>query len=184
MTAITTTSPDAVLVSLAAARAEAEIVAETATTARHEAEAASAAVRARVAEMDAARREIRDRRAAGDQRPGDGADLELLGVDLEILLELLSRRDADVAAARTEAEKANSALAQARADLAREEAVRTAAALLPRIEELAALLLEAVGQSNAIAARLGRGQTEWRPSADLMAALVPLEQAAWAERHR
>lgn len=174
MTATTTTSPDAVLVSLAAALAEAEIVAETATTARHEAEAASAAVRARVAEMDAARREIRDRRAAGDQRPGDGADLELLGLDCEILLGVLAERDAAAVAARAEAEKQNCVLAQARHDLGRAEAQRTADALDRHLAELETLLLETLGQANATAKRIGGAQTSWVPTAALENALVPL----------
>jgi hypothetical protein len=174
MTATTTTSPDAVLVSPAAALAEAEIAAETAATARHEAEAARGVVLTRIQEKDTRRAEIAARRAAGDERDADGAELALLSVDREVLVELLSRRDAAAAAARAEAEKHVRALAQARADLAREEGVRTAAALDRHLGELEALLLETLRQSNAVAKRIGRAQTLWVPTVELESSLVPL----------
>jgi hypothetical protein len=113
------------------------------------------------------------RRATGDERPGDGADLALLAADREILDGLLAQRGGAIAEAKAAAERAVSDLNQARTNLGRAELERVAAALPPRLEELAALLLDALQQANAAEERLGRGRTSWMPSVALESALVP-----------
>jgi hypothetical protein len=174
MTAVKTAT-DPVIEALATALAEAEVTSEKTTTAHREAEAARDAVRTRIQDMDARRGEIAARRAAGDQRPEDGAELAVISVDRELLDGILAQREADVVVARAVAEKEKRALDQALHNLAREEAVRTAAALDLRLEELAGLLLQGILQANAIAQRLGRGMPNWRAPAALMGALTPLD---------
>jgi hypothetical protein len=174
MTDSPTAAADPALVSLAAALAAAELAAAEAADAHRAAEAARDQVRSRIAELDAARREIGTRRAAGDLRDDDRADLAVLAADIEALGVLLAERDAAAAAARAEAEKQNCVLAQARHDLGRAEAQRTADALDRHLAELETLLLETLGQANATAKRIGRAQTSWVPTAALENALVPL----------
>ena len=124
-------------------------------------------------DKDAQRAAIVARRAAGDERPGDGADLALIAADREILDGLLAHRDAAVAETKAAAERAVRDLNQARATLARAELELVAAALPPRLEELAGLLLQGIQQANAAEERLGRGRTSWMPSVELESALVP-----------
>src|SRR4051812_49168697 len=82
--------------------AEAELAAQAATAAHRDVENEVATIRARIAEFEARRREIGARRAQGDQREDDGATLALLAADAEALTEILTRREADAAAARVQ----------------------------------------------------------------------------------
>jgi len=173
MTATKTVAVDPVIEPLAVALAEAEVAAEKAATSRREAEAARAAVLERVWDKDAARAAIVARRAAGVERPEDGADLALIAADKEVLDGLLAQRDAVVAETKAAAERAVCDLTQARANLGRAELERFAAALPPRLEELAGLLLQGIQQANAAEERLGRGRTSWMPSVALESALTP-----------
>jgi hypothetical protein len=170
-------SADPALEALAVAVAAAELTAAEANAAFRESEAARDVVRSRVQALDAARQEIRNRRAAGDGRDTDGADLELLALDQEILVAVLAGRDAAVTAARAEAEKAIRVLNQARHDLDHAEAQRTAAALVQHLEVLDRLLVEGVRQANSVSKGNGHGQTGWIPSVELMAVLTPLDAA-------
>jgi hypothetical protein len=174
MTAVKTAT-DPVIEALATALAEAEITSEKATTAHREAEAARGVVCGRIQGMDTKRAEIAARRAAGDQRPDDGAELALHVMDREILEGLLAQHDATVVATRAEVERAGRTLVQAQHDLARAEALRTAAALDQHLEVLGGQMLAGIREANAIARRLGRGLPDWRPSAELLGALVPLD---------
>src|SRR3954470_22690850 len=112
-----TDTPNPAILSASHRVAEAEVSAQTATASHREIETEVGTIRSRVAEFEAKRREIGTRRAQGDQRDSDGADLALISADAEALTEILQRRDADAAAARAAAEVAVRSLQNARENL-------------------------------------------------------------------
>lgn len=174
MTDSPTAAADPALVSLVAALAAAELAAAEAADAHRAAEAARDQVRTRIAELDAARREIGTRRAAGDLRDADRADVAVLATDIEALGVILSERDATVAAARADAERTIRDRDQARVALVGAEDKIVSAALVAQLEKLDGLVVEVIRQANEVARRRMHGQTSWAPSIALEKALVPL----------
>src|SRR5215207_7509189 len=99
------------------------------------AQAARDAVASRLAQAQQRQREIGGRRAEGDLRDDDVQELGVLAADISGLEDLLSRRDAEVEAARAAVAPAAAALSSAKHQLARAEAQALEAGLLSRAEE-------------------------------------------------
>jgi chromosome segregation ATPase len=155
--------------------AQAEIEAQEKTQAHREIENEVTAMRARLADFEVRRRDIGVRRAAGDQRDADGADLALIAADAEALAAILTRREADVAAARAQAEAAIRNLQQARAGLQRAEDQAVETALTARAEELGQALTNAIDELRTVRNRLGGGRLPWVPSRALANHVVSLD---------
>jgi chromosome segregation ATPase len=147
--------------------ANAEIQAQTATDSHTAAENEVAAIRARHAEMEAQRRAIVERRAAGDQRSDDGATLALLSADIEGLSEILARREADAAATRAAAQTAVRSLQAARANLDRTESQLAEQQLVAHADALADSLERTVAALRDIRSKLGGGRLGWMPKRSL-----------------
>ena len=168
-------SDNPVIAAAAQRVAEAELSAQEATAAHREIETEAATVRNRIAELEAKRREIGGRRAGGDQRPSDGEDLALIAADAEALVEILSRREADVAAARFQAEAAVRNLQQARFNIQRAEDQVAEGALVARAEELGTTLTAVIDELRTTRNRLGGGRLPWAPSRALANHVVALD---------
>jgi hypothetical protein len=98
------------------------------------------------------------------------------------LQEVLAERDAAVAAARVPADAAAAALAAARFQLRRAEALAAEAVLGEHATGLAERLLETLAQIAEAGAQIGRGQATWHPSERLMNELRRLDvqrQRCW-----
>ncbi len=175
----TTTNTDAI--AAAAERlAEAEVAAEGAAAAHREAAAHDDQLRAKIAGLEDARRAIGARRAAGDTRAEDGAELALIAADHEALIAIRAEHEGALADARAAAEEAVHALDAARFALKREEDMAEERALTEHLDRLDALLRETVVRANEVARRLGRGRPTWTPSRETMDLLLPLHHGrAW-----
>ncbi len=175
----TATSTDAI--AAAAERlAEAELAAEGAAAAHREAAARHDQLRAKIAGLEAARWAIGARRAAGDRRSDDGAELALIAADHEALAAIGAEHEGTLAAARAAAEEATRALDAARFALGREEDLAEERALTEHLDRLDALLRETIARANGVAHRLGRSRPEWTPSRGMMDVLLPLHHGrAW-----
>jgi hypothetical protein len=175
----TTTNPEGVAVA-AERLAEAEIAAEGAAAAHREADAHDDRIRAKIAGLDDARRAIGTRRAAGDLRSTDGAELALIAADHEGLTAMRAEHEGALAAARAAAEDAARALDAARFALGREEDRAEERALTEHLDRLDALLRETIVRANWVARRLGRSRPAWAPSRETMDLLHPLHHGrAW-----
>jgi len=121
----------------------------------------------RLGVLDAQRAAIVSRRAGGDEEPDDAARLALIAADREGLASLLVAAEAALVEPRAAAERARTALAEARRafDAAEDEAVQQA--LARHADRLGALLLQTVGELDQIRQRRGRGMPAWAPTAEL-----------------
>ena len=160
--------------------AEAELAAEDAAAARREAAAHHDQLRAKIAGLEEARRAIGARRAAGDQRSDDGAELALIAADHEALAAIGAEHEGTLATARAAAEEATRALDEARFALGREEDRAEERALTEHLDSLDALLRETIARAHGVARRLGRSRPAWTPKREAMDLLVPLHHGrAW-----
>ena len=177
----TTTDTSADAIAAAAERlAEAELAAEGAAAAHREAAAHDDRIRGKIAGLEDERRAIGARRAAGDLRAEDGAELALLAADHEALVAIGAEHEAVLATARVAAEDADRALDAARFALGREEDRAEERALAEHLDRLDALLGETIVQANKVARRLGRSRPAWTPSRATMDLLHPLHHGrAW-----
>jgi hypothetical protein len=155
--------------------AEAELAAQEGTAKHREIENELAQIRVRIAAFEAKRHEIGARRAQGELRDSDGADLALLATDAEALSEILARREANAAAARTQAEQAVRNLQQARHALQRVEDEITEQLLVEHAEELGSTLSRCIDEMRAVRNRLGGGRLGWVPSRKLAGDLSVLD---------
>ena len=135
---------------------------------------------AKITELEDARRAIGARRAAGDTRAEDGAELALIAADHEALIAIRAEHEGALADARAAAEEAVHALDAARFALKREEDMAEERALTEHLDPLDALLRKTVVRANEVARRLGRGRPTWTPSRETMDLLLPLHHGrAW-----
>lgn len=104
------------------------------------------------------------RRAAGDCRPGDGAELALIAADQEGLSQIAAAVAARVAEARAPHEAARRQHQEARAGLDRLCAERDRDALLAHAQVLDARRTETVLELDRAAAALGALRSPWRPA--------------------
>jgi chromosome segregation ATPase len=121
----------------------------------------------RIADLDAARTDMIERRARGEAREDDAAMLALNAADREGLVAMRAEAVANEAAAREPQDAAVRALDTARVVLARAEAEATEGALVARAAHLDSLMLRTVAELNAVGRRLDRGRPAWVPSAEL-----------------
>ena len=145
--------------------AMAEAALEVASDRLAKASAALANADARLADLDQLRQEIVARRAGGQHRPDDGAELESIGADHEGLVAIRSA----LAGAHDVALQAHVAAA-ARAHgaafaLGRVKDAATHRVLVGHTDELFRLLGAALAELNKVGARLGHGQLQWKPDA-------------------
>ena len=159
---------DAAIVSAAEQLAEAEVRVEQATSALHAAEAARDDVHGRIQTLEGRRREIGARRAGGDRRDDDGAELALLHADAEALGVILTEHDVTAAATRGEAERATRVLDMAKYNFARTEDEALERQLVTYLEQVAPAMAQALAALRAAPDRLGGGRLSWAPPRDLM----------------
>lgn len=143
--------------------AMAEAALEVASDRLAKASAALANADARLADLDQLRQEIVARRAGGQHRPDDGAELESIGADHEGLVAIRSA----LAGAHAVALQGHTE-AQARAhsatwtlQRARDGVMETQ--LAAHADQLLALLGETLAHLSTVGARRGRGQLWWAP---------------------
>lgn len=118
------------------------------------------------------------RRQAGDARPGDAGEIELLAADVQGLEGILAERKAEVAKAKTAQTAARQMLASAQSNMQRAEDAANLAALKEHAGKLDALLLATVQQIVETQNRLGDRRAAWAPSKELHFALRKLAAAA------
>jgi hypothetical protein len=163
------------LADLALAATSHEAAHGKATSALASAQAARDAVASRLAQAQQRQREIGGRRAEGDVRDDDVQELAVLAADISGLQDLLSRRDAEVEAARAAVAPTAAALSTAKFQLARAEAQALEAGLLSRAEEAARVLTEALQQLRKVRdTSLGGGLVPFAVSDALWTALVQI----------
>jgi hypothetical protein len=135
-------------------------------------------IEARTAALDSKRREIVSRRQAGDARPNDGADLELIAADREGLSSILVEAEAAVGAAQKLVQKAKQALNEAQRGMQIVEDSAALDQLVAHAGRLDALLLATAGQISETQARLGHtGRPVWAPNPELFRVLRKLTAA-------
>jgi small-conductance mechanosensitive channel len=148
------------------ARADADLAEHRRVT--QQARQAEQQLRDRIAALDARRAAISQRRQAGDTRPGDGADLEVIRLDKEGLEEMRAEAAAMVADAQEKERAAAGAVELTRNALQRSEDQAELDALMKHANTLGALMLETVGQMAEVGRRIGSHNYLWSPPADLM----------------
>ena len=103
-----------------------------------------------------------------------------MATDSETLTEILARREADVAAARVQAEQAVKNLQQVRYGLQRIEDEIIERQLVARAEELGETLVKVIDEMRGVRSRLGGGRLGWTPSRKLASEVCILDNGrAW-----
>lgn len=128
----------------------------------------------RIATLQADVRAIQVRRAGGDTRTRDAAELELLQADISLLQEMAGAAQVEAAATKSAVDAAENALRSARAELARHQARAAFDASMARLQKAEEVFVAAF-RSMAIAGRqigLGSPWSEYRPSADMKRAVT------------
>ena len=161
-----TIDPTITAASARMAQAEADLVQEQ--DAAGQVRAAADQMRVRIADLDARRAAIAHRRADGDHRDGDGAELELIRMDREGLVEMQTEAEGMVAAATAKEDAAANVLALARDALSHAEDLAALTALARHTDQLGSLMAQALGQMAAILKARGLFSYRWAPPADLM----------------
>jgi hypothetical protein len=151
------------------AQAEADLAQEQ--EAAGQVRAAADQVRGRIADLDARRAAIAHRRGDGDYRDGDGAELELMRLDREGLVEMQNEAEAMVSAATAKEDAAANVLALARDALSYAEDLTALGALARHSDQLVSLLDGSLGQMAAILKARGLFSYRWAPNEALLARL-------------
>lgn len=151
------------------ARAEADLAAHRRVTAQ--AQEAEGQIAARIADIDAKRAAIRERRADGDRRDGDGAELELLALDREGLAEMLAEAAQNRTEAQEREERAGRVVATARHALQHAEDQAALAALKQHADAIGRVLFETVEAMAEVGRRVGSHNFRWQPDDALMGRL-------------
>ena len=161
---------DAALIAATRDCAAAQASQERTGTALRHAEAQAQRVAERLLAVEADRALIVTRRAAGDQRPDDGALLALAAADLEGLKMLLGDADSVVATASGQHETATRILAVAEYSVEHVKNAIIEGSLVEFATRLDEAMQFAIGELEAVSARLGRtGRPVWSASPALYA---------------